>query len=402
MSNLLNPAVAAQLNNASWIRKMFEAGRELSRRVGPENVFDFSLGNPDIPPPPRAAKVLRDIAEHVGRPMSVGYCPNQGLPSFRVALAKKLSHEQHALIHAEHLVVTCGAAGAITALFRAVLEPGDEVIVPAPYFVEYGAYAGHFGGVLKPVATRRPGFHLDLAAIDAAVTPNTRAILVNTPNNPTGACYTRDELAALGALLERHNANRPRPVFLVADEPYRALAYDGFSVPPILPFSPYAVVVGSFSKSLSLAGERVGYLLANPAMPGVAQLVAAVTMTTRTLGFVNAPVIGQQLAEHLLDEQVDLAVYTRRRAVMARVLADAGIVFTEPRGAFYFFPEAPGGDDLAFVNALFEQNILAVPGSGFGCPGHFRLAFCVNESTIERAADGFKRAVEKGARVFNP
>ncbi len=389
---LLNPAIAAQMSNASWIRKMFEAGRELSHRVGPENVFDFSLGNPDVPPPPNTVKVLRKIADRAGEPMSVGYCSNQGLPSLRVALAKKLSHEQHALIHAEHLVVTCGAAGAITAFFRAVLEPGDEIIVPAPYFVEYTAYAGHFGGVLKPVATRKPDFQLDLDAIDAAITPKTRVILINTPNNPTGACYTQETLNALAELLARHNTNRDRPIFLVADEPYRALAYDGFVVPPILPLSPYAVVIGSFSKSLSLAGERIGYFLANPAMPDVAHLIAAVTMTTRTLGFVNAPIIGQHLVEQLLNEQVDLSIYARRRAAMAGVLVNARINFLEPQGAFYFFPEAPGGDDLAFVNALFAQNILAVPGSGFGCPGYFRLAFCVHEDIILRAADGFKRA----------
>ena len=395
MSNLLNPAIASQMTNASWIRKMFEAGRELSRRVGAENVFDFSLGNPDVPPPALAANVLRGLADTVNQPMSVGYCPNQGLPSLRAALAQKLSAEQHTPVTADHLVVTCGAAGAITAFFRAVLEPADEIIVPAPYFVEYGAYAGHFGGKLLPVATTRPDFQLDIAAIEAAITAKTRVILINTPNNPTGACYTQATLNALAALLERVNANRDRPVFLLSDEPYRTLAYDGFVVPPILPLSPFAIVIGSFSKSLSLAGERIGYLLANPALDGVAQLIGAVTMTTRTLGFVNAPILGQKLVEQLLNEQVDVSIYARRRATMARVLSNAGIKFTEPRGAFYFFPEVPGGDDLAFVNALFEQNILAVPGTGFGCPGFFRLTFCVNEQTIERAADGFKRAVEK-------
>jgi len=392
MNPLLNPAVAAQLSNASWIRKMFEAGRELARRVGPENVCDFSLGNPDVPPPPRAADVLRGIAGDLPRPMSVGYCPNAGLPSFRAALAQKLSVEQQTEVTADHVIATCGAAGAITAFFRAVLEPGDEVIVPAPYFVEYGAYAGHFGGKLVPVATK-PDFQLDLGAMDAAITPNTRVVLINTPNNPTGACYTQATLDALAAVLKKHNANRPRPIYLVSDEPYRALVYDGFKAPPILPLSPYAIVIGSFSKSLSLAGERVGYLLANPALDGVAQLLAAVTMTTRTLGFVNAPVIGQRLAEQLLDEQVDTAIYARRRAAMARVLEDAGIAFAMPQGAFYFFPVAPGGDDLAFVNILLENNILAVPGSGFGKPGHFRLTFCVNEDTILRSAEGFKKAV---------
>ena len=386
--------IQKQMAGASWIRKMFEKGLELKKQVGAENVCDFSLGNPDIPPPERAREALMGLAESSVRPLGLGYCPNAGLPEFREALAAYLARQQQAPVKAGHVVVTCGAAGALTSFFRAVLEPGDEVLCPAPYFVEYGSYCGHFGGVLKPVPALPPDFQPNLAAMEAAITDKTRVILFNSPNNPTGCVYGEETLKRLGRLVDRVNAARDRALFLVSDEPYRFLAYDGATVPPVLPISPYTLVLGSFSKNLSLAGERVGYLAASPAMPDVGLLVNAVTMTNRTLGFVNAPVLGQRLAMALLDEGVDLAVYDRRRKAMAAVLTAAGIRYTMPKGAFYFFPEAPGGDDQAFVRALLAQNVLAVPGSGFGFPGYFRLSFSVDEAVIVRSAAGFKAAVE--------
>lgn len=386
--------VQAQMANASWIRKMFEKGMELKKQFGAENVYDFSLGNPDIPPPQRTRDVLLSLADSAVQPLGLGYCPNAGLPAFREALAVFLTAQQHVPVKAAQVVVTCGAAGALTSFFRAVLEPGDEVLCPAPYFVEYGAYCGHFGGVLKPVPALPPDFQPDLNAMEAAVTDKTRVIIINSPNNPTGCIYGQETLARLGALVDRLNAGRERALFLVSDEPYRFLAYDGAVVPPILPLSPFTLVLGSFSKSLSLAGERIGYIAANPLMPDVDLLMNAVTMTNRTLGFVNAPVLGQRLAMALLDEGVDLSVYDRRRRSMAKVLTDAGIRFAMPQGAFYFFPEAPGGDDQAFVKALLAHNVLAVPGSGFGFPGYFRLSFSVDEAVIAKSATGFKAAVE--------
>lgn len=391
---IVSSEIQRQMAGASWIRKMFEKGLELKKQVGADNVFDFSLGNPDIPPPSRAHDVLCELAERAVQPLGLGYCPNAGLPEFRERLAAHLTVQQQAAVKPEHVVVTCGAAGALTSFFRAVLEPGDEVLCPAPYFVEYGAYCGHFGGVLKPVPALPPDFQPNLAAMEKAVSSRTRVILINSPNNPTGCVYSAETLSQLGQLVNRVNAERDRAVFLVGDEPYRFLAYDGATVPPVLPVSPFALALGSFSKNLSLAGERVGYLAANPALPDVALLMNAVTMTNRTLGFVNAPVIGQRLAMALLDEGVDLAVYDRRRRAMAAVLTAAGIGFAMPKGAFYFFPEAPGGDDQAFVRALLAQNVLAVPGSGFGFPGYFRLSFSVDERVIARSAAGFKAAVE--------
>jgi len=385
--------IQAQMANASWIRKMFEKGAELKKQFGAENVCDFSLGNPDIPPPPRTREVILSLADGASQPLGLGYCPNAGLPAFREALGAFLSAQQQVTVKAGQVVVTCGAAGALTSFFRAVLEPGDEVMCPAPYFVEYGAYCGHFGGVLRPVPALPPDFQPDLAAMEAAVTDKTRVIIINSPNNPTGCIYSQAALARLGALVDRVNASRERALFLVSDEPYRFLAYDHAVVPPILPLSRFTLVLGSFSKSLSLAGERIGYIAASPAMPDVDLLMNAVTMTNRTLGFVNAPVLGQRLAMALLNDGVDLSVYDHRRRAMAKVLTSAGIRFAMPQGAFYFFPEAPGGDDLAFVRALLAQNVLAVPGSGFGFPGYFRLSFSVDEAVIARSAAGFKAAV---------
>ena len=384
---------------SSWIRKMFEKGLELKRLHGAEAVCDFSLGNPDVPPPAKAKSVLEALAAEAVKPLGLGYCPNAGIPAVREAIAGYLSRQQQTPVAAANVVMTVGAAGALVSFFRAVIEPGDEVICPAPYFVEYGSYCGHFGGVLKPVPSiAAEGFRPDMAAIEAAITPKTRALLVNSPNNPTGCIYAEEDVRRLAALVDKVNASRGdegRPLFLLSDEPYRAFAYDGATVPPVLPLTPYAVVLGSFSKTLSLAGERIGYVAVSPAMPDGATLVNAVTLTNRTLGFVNAPVIGQRLAMALLDETVDLEIYDRRRKLMAKVLADAGVEFAMPRGAFYFFPKAPGGDDLAFVDVLQDELILAVPGRGFGMAGFVRLSCSVDEKIIARSAEGFKRAVAR-------
>ena len=386
--------ISRSMASSSWIRKMFEKGLELKRQYGEDAVCDFSLGNPDVPPPAATRSALESIAETAVRPLGLGYCPNAGIPAVRETMAGYLSRQQGVDIAAKDVVMTVGAAGALVSFFRAVVEPGDEIITPAPYFVEYGAYCGHFGGVLRPVPSIPPTFRPDVAAIAAAITPRTRAIIVNSPNNPTGCIYSEADLKAIAALVDKVNATRERPLFLLADEPYRAFAYDGAKVPPVLPLTPFACVLGSFSKTLSLAGERIGYFAANPAMPDQASLMAAVTLTNRTLGFVNAPVIGQRLAAQLVNETVDLGVYDRRRKLMAKVLADAGVEFEMPKGAFYFFAKSPVPDDAQFVDALLKERILVVPGRGFGFAGYVRLSCSVDEKIIARAADGFKRVME--------
>lgn len=383
-----------------FIRKMFEKGLELKALYGEEAVCDFSLGNPDVPPPEVARDILHKIADEAIRPLGLGYCPNAGIPAVRESIAQYLSKQQELELKAKDVVMTVGAASALVDFFRATVEPGDEIIVPSPYFVEYGNYCGHFGGVLKPVETNED-FSLNIKAIEEAITSKTRAIIVNSPNNPTGAIYSENELRALAALIDKINLEREkvtgaRVLFLLSDEPYRVFAYDGVEVPPVLPMTKYAIVLGSFSKTLSMAGERVGYLAINPKLSEEdgGTLLTTLILVNRTLGYVNAPVIGQKLAAAICNETVDLEIYARRRALMAKVLTDAGVEFIMPKGAFYFFPKAPGGDDTKFVDALLKERILAVPGRGFGRAGYIRLSCSVDEKIIERSAEGFKRAVE--------
>ena len=402
---LITGQIQKSMAGSSWIRKMFEKGLELKSRYGADAVCDFSLGNPDVPPPAAAKEALERIAADAVKPLGLGYCPNAGIPAVREAMAEYINRQQGldgaAKCGAGHVIMTVGAAGALVSFFRAVIEPGDEVLCPAPYFVEYASYCGHFGGVLKTVPSKRDDFSPDLEGIAAAITPKTRAILVNSPNNPTGAIYSMETMRSLAKIVDDVNAARgesERPLFLLSDEPYRAFAYDGATVAPVLPLTVWSVVLGSFSKTLSLAGERVGYIALNPAMPDVETLSAAVTLTNRTLGYVNAPVIGQRLAASLLDATVDLGIYDRRRKLMAKVLSEAGVEFEMPKGAFYFFPKAPGGDDLAFTDALLEERILVVPGRGFGGPGHVRLSCSVDEAIIARSAEGFKRALARMGR----
>ena len=392
-------AFHAAAGKSSFIRKMFEKGIELKQQYGEDAVCDFSLGNPDVPPPEAARAVLHQLADDAVRPLGLGYCPNAGIPACRAAIAGYLAKQQGLPLEGKDVLITVDAASALVCFFRSTLDAGDEIIVPSPYFVEYGNYCGHFGGVLKPVPTHED-FTLDISAIAAAITPKTRAILVNSPNNPTGTIYKRAELEALAALVEKVNAERgdqARPLFILSDEPYRAFAYDGAEVPAMLPMSKYVLVLGSFSKTLSMAGERIGYIAVNPELSKAdnGALLTTLTLVNRTLGYVNAPVIGQKLAAAICNETVDLDIYKRRHDLMAKVLTDAGIEFTMPRGAFYFFPKAPGGDDAKFVDALLEEKILAVPGSGFGRAGYIRLSCAVEEKIIARSAEGFKRAAEK-------
>ncbi len=394
---LISSQMIQYMERSSWIRKMFEEGIKLKKQFGEEAVHDFSLGNPDLPPPAAIKNALAELADQADQPFFLGYMPNFGYPDVRQRLAEEVSREQGVDVPADSLVITCGAAGALNSVFRAVLEPGDEVLAPAPYFVEYGFYTENHGATLTTVRSKPLTFELDLEAMDAAITPKTRIVLINSPNNPTGAVYSRQELEGLAAILTKHNQGRDKPIYILSDEPYRFLAFDGVEVPSVLPIYPYSIVCSSFSKNLSMAGERIGYALINPAIKGREMLMGAVIMSNRILGFVNAPAIAQKLLGKALGSSVDISIYDARRKAMAKVLDNAGIKYTMPRGAFYFFPEAPGGDDVAFCATLQEEKILAVPGTGFGYPGFFRLAFCVSEEVITRSADAFVRAMAKAS-----
>lgn len=390
--SILSRRVSGYLERASWIRRMFEAGAQLKQQYGEENVCDFSLGNPDLPPPAAVGEGLRQLADKAQQPFAFGYMSNGGYPWARQQLAAHLTHEQGLAISADEVLLTCGAAGGINAFFRAVLNEGEEVLALAPYFVEYGFYAENHGGSFRAIATHKGTFAPDLDALEAGITAQTRVLIVNSPNNPTGVVYSEEQLRGIVDVLARCSQKFGKPIWLLADEPYRFLAFDGVKVPSVLPLYPYAVVISSFSKNLSMPGERLGYVILSPQLEEKDALMSALMLTNRILGFVNPPVAGQYMMAAALGSQVDVQVYAARRDAMCQVLDAAGYKYLKPAGAFYFFPEAPGGDDVAFVNRLVQERILAVPGSGFGCPGYFRLAFCVDEAVIRRAAEGFARA----------
>ncbi len=396
--SILSSRVAGYMKNASWIRKMFEAGAELKGKYGAENVYDFSLGNPDLPPPAAVATGLHALAEKAGEPFSFGYMPNGGYPWAKEMLAKEVSKEQGINIGAEQLILSCGAAGGLNAFFRSVLNEGEEVISFAPFFVEYGFYAENHGASFKAVPAQKDTFAPDVLALESAISEKTRVLIINSPNNPTGVVYSKEQLQSVIDVLCRASEKFGKPIWLLADEPYRFLAFDGVDVPSVLPMYKYSVVVSSFSKNLSLPGERLGYVIASPQLfenpEEGAALMGALTLCNRILGYVNPPVVGQHIMAAALGSQVDVDIYKARRDAMAEVLTEAGYEYQLPEGAFYFFPKAPGGDDVAFVQRLFEQKVLAVPGTGFGCPGHFRLTFCVGEQVIRKSLEGFKAALK--------
>ena len=377
---------------SSWIRKMFEEGARMKAEHGAENVFDFSLGNPDVPPPEKFHKVLRDIAGEI-IPGAHAYMPNGGYPHVRDALAAKLSEEQGVEIGMGDVLKTCGAAGGLNVVMKALLDPGDEVIVLAPYFVEYHFYVDNHGGVTKVVATDDE-FNIDLKAIEEALTEKTKIVLVNSPNNPTGQVYSEESLAALGKLLDNAGKKFCTTLYLVSDEPYRKIVFDGLKVPSIMATTKNSIIVSSYSKDLSLPGERIGYVAVHPEIHGKESLVDAMTLANRILGFVNAPALMQRVVARLHDVSVDFSIYERRREVFCKVLDDAGFEYVKPKGAFYLFPKTPI-DDVEFCALLQQEKILAVPGRGFGAPGHIRLAFCVDEKIIAGSAEGFKRAMAR-------
>jgi aspartate aminotransferase len=381
------------IQNSSWIRRMFEEGAELKARLGADRVYDFTLGNPDLEPPPKFKEELIKVASDPS-PGVHSYMPNAGLLATRQALAEMLGRVHHLDFKPNDLVLTCGAAGGLNVVLKALLDPGDEVLVPAPFFPEYLFYADNHGGVARVVETDGH-FNLDLNLLSKAVSPRTRALIINSPNNPTGQMYDAATLKELGHFLTHHSGRHGRPVYLIADEPYRHLVYDGAEVPSVFAAYPNTLLVTSFSKDLSIPGERLGYIAVSPRAAGRGELEGALVLANRILGFVNAPALMQRVVAPLTDVTLDITPYARRRELFCDILARAGYKFLRPKGAFYLFPQAPGGDDLSFVAALKEEDILAVPGRGFGRAGYFRLAFCVPETVIQAAAPGFARAKQK-------
>jgi len=385
--------VQASLERSSWIRKMFEEGIKRKAEFGAENVFDFSLGNPDLEPPAKLKEVLTDLIADP-RPGLHGYMPNAGFAETREAVAKYLRTFNSQDLAADDIVMTSGAGGALNVVFRTILDPGDEIIIPSPFFVEYNFYAETHQGATKIVKTK-PDFALDLDAIGEAVTEKTKAVLINSPHNPTGRVYPKEDIDALAQLLRDQSAKLGRVIYLLSDEPYRKIIYDDVKVPSIFDAYNESFVVTSFSKDLSLAGERIGYIAANPNMTEKQQMMGGLILCNRILGFVNASAFMQRAIAFLMEESVDVSIYKGRRDLLYDKLSSFGYEIPKPEGAFYLFPKAPIEDDVAFVGALAEENILVVPGSGFMGPGHFRIAYCVDDKTIENSLPGFERVIKK-------
>ncbi len=390
-----NTAVATKMmefmERASWIRKMFEQGAALKAKHGADKVCDFSLGNPDLVPPEAFQDALEKIASDRS-PGAHAYMPNAGYPKVREEVARHVEQDHGVTPLTDGIIMTVGAAGGLNIIFKALLNPGDEVIVPKPYFVEYGFYVDNYGGRLVPVDSNLD-FSLNLDNIQAAITPATKAVLLNSPNNPSGAVYSEQELTDLSGLLSDAEARVGHPIFLVSDEPYRRLVFDDIVVPPILKIFRNGIVTTSFSKDLSIPGERIGYVAVHPEADGGPALLGALTLANRILGFVNAPALMQKVVAESIDSVVDVSIYQRRRDRLAEILRAAGLEFEMPKGAFYFFPRTPIEDDARFAAILQEQLILTVPGRGFGCPGHIRIAFCVQDEVIERSFEGFRKAM---------
>jgi aspartate aminotransferase len=385
--------IQASIERSSFIRKMFEEGDRRRAQYGAENVFDFSLGNPNLEPPVKFKQILKELVDDP-EPGQHGYMSNAGFPDTRQAVATYLSKYNNQIFTPDDIIITVGAGGALNVVLKTILDPGDEVVIPSPYFVEYNFYLDNHQGVPK-VVTTRADFSLDLEAIEGAITERTKAVLINSPNNPTGKVYSEGEIKELGELLANNSRKFGQSIYLISDEPYRKIVYDGITVPSIFDAYDESFVVTSFSKDLSLAGERIGYAAANPGRSERDMISAGMILCNRIIGFVNAPALMQRAIPHLLEESVDTSLYEKKRDMLCEGLSSCGYEFIKPEGTFYLFPRSPIEDDVAFVAELQEENILTVPGSGFGGPGNFRIAFCVSDSTIEKALPGFERVIKK-------
>lgn len=391
----VSETIRKDLERSSWIRRMFEEGRRLKERFGEDRVWDFSLGNPDVEPPPEFRIALRELADS-GEKGLHSYMPNAGYLFTRESCARKASRDHAMNVGADGIVMTVGAAGALNVALKTILNPGDEVIVIRPYFAEYRFYIKNHGGVMIDVPSAAD-FSPDPDAIARVLTPDTAALIINTPNNPSGHIYPRADIEALATVLAKHGKACGRLPFLLVDEPYRELVYDGAVTPPVMDAYAETIVAYSYSKSLSLPGERIGYLAVSPACADRKILMDGLSMSNRALGYVNAPALMQRILVKLEGCTADTTSYRIRRGLISGIVGKAGIEFARPEGAFYLFCRVPSGgpsaDDVDFVMHLKRHNILGVPGIGFGCPGWFRLSYCVAESVIRGSAAAFEAAV---------
>jgi len=389
----ISEKVRKGMAEGSWIRKMFEEGIALKQRCGADNVFDLSLGNPIVEPPPEFHHELKRLADSP-LPGMHRYMENAGYPETRAAVAEQLTKETGVKLTMADVVMTCGAAGAMNVTLKTILNKGDEVVIFAPYFFEYVNYIDNFDGVMRIV----PGdenFIPRLDVLEAAVGARTRAVVINSPNNPTGAVYSEDFVRRLGELLSKKEAQYKTTIYLISDEPYKKLIYDGLRYPSPLPLYHHSIIANSHSKDLALPGERIGYIAVHPECPQRTELLDGMIYCNRILGFVNAPALMQIIVRRLQGVSVSIAEYQKKRDFLYGHLTKLGYSVVKPQGAFYMFPKSPVDDDVAFIRELLKWNVVAVPGRGFGAPGYFRISYCVDDRTLEGSLKGFQQVAKK-------
>lgn len=389
----LSDNVLRRMEEGSWIRRMFEEGASLKRQFGAENIFDLSLGNPVIEPPAEFDEELKRLVANPPPGMH-RYMENAGYPETREAVAAQLREETGTPFDRGDIIMTCGASGGVNVVLKTILNPGDEVIVFAPYFVEYDNYVDNHGGICKVVPTDAR-FLPRMDLLEATIGPRTKGVIINSPNNPTGVVYSPELLTMLGNLLARKEHEFGSEIYLISDEPYRKLLFDSLEYPPVFGYHGHSIAVTSHSKDLALPGERIGYIAVNPDCEGKEQLVAGLIFCNRALGFVNAPAMMQHVVRRLQAVSISVAEYERKRDFLYGNLWGMGYSVVKPQGAFYMFPKAPSADEVTFVQALQRWHVLTVPGRGFGSPGYFRISYCVHDSVLEGSLEGFRRAAEE-------
>ena len=377
------------VRNNSAIRTMFEEGRRLAALYGPENVFDFSLGNPNVPAPEAVKQAILDVLEEEDPVFVHGYMSNAGYEDVRAAVADSLNRRFGTAFHENNILMTVGAASGMNVILKTILNPGDQVLVFAPYFLEYGSYVRNYDGELSVVPPHLPDFQPDLETFRRQLSPKTKAVIINTPNNPTGVVYSEETLRKLGEILREKEKEFGTDIVLISDEPYRELAYDGVEDPYVTQYYANTVVCYSYSKSLSLPGERIGYLVIPDEMKDSGEVFAAAVIANRVLGCVNAPSLMQRVIKRCVDEGVNLEAYDRNRSRLYGALTEYGFSCIRPQGAFYLFVKSPLEDEAQFCRICKEHNILVVPGSSFACPGYVRIAYCVSYQQIERSLPAF-------------
>jgi aspartate aminotransferase len=381
-------------SNNSVIRAMFEEGKVMAAKYGAENVYDFSLGNPSVPAPAAVKAAALDILNNEDSLMVHGYMSNAGYEDVRETVAQSLNRRFGTKFGAANILMTVGAAGGLNVILKTLLNPGDEVVAFAPYFAEYGNYVANYDGELVVVPPDYETFQPNLAAFADLLTPKTKAVIVNNPNNPTGVVYSAKTIRAMAAILEQKQQEFGTSIYIISDEPYRELAYDGVEVPWLTNFYKNTVVGYSWSKSLSLPGERIGYLVLPSELDDFETIAAAASIATRVMGFVNAPSLMQRVVARCVDEQTDVAAYDRNREALYNGLKDLGFTCIKPEGAFYLFVKSPVADEKEFVNKAKEYRLLLVPGSSFAGPGYVRIAYCVSYDTIVNSMPSFRQLAE--------